>query len=210
MILPVMFYNWDNTTGESILVTPFLLDWSKPTETTRYQCFLPFFFRRLWEGNEQILFLPIYYRHHIKDASTGDIRDTTIMMPLFSSSTRLAADGTVSFERFMLFFPLFHRSRSLDEGMLAYDVLWPCLHYSQSPSGFNLRVLPLVWAFEDATVKGWQLAWARVIFPLFYRFETGDGLKLTIFFPFWFKLEGRTIGTAFSPSFLLPICGAVF
>ncbi len=195
-LCPLGLYWGSRDTGASFLLTPLLMDRFLPTDGTRHQWLLPVFFRRLWADNEEVLLLPVYYHRHLVDQATGAVHDTTAVVPFYMGTTHVAGDGTLTYARHMLFFPVFRRAYAPGEGAIAYDVLWPLAHYSRTPTSRNVRLLPLAWIYDDSAARGssWQVARARVFFPLFYSLEMGDGRKLTAFFPFWLKHQGADGG----------------
>jgi hypothetical protein len=196
-LCPLALYWGSRDTGASFLLTPLLMDCFRPTHGTRHQWLLPVFFRRLWADNEEVLLLPVYYHRHLVDQATGAVHDTTAIVPFYMGTTHVAADGTLTYARHMLFFPVFRRAYAPGEGAIAYDVLWPLAHYSRTPTSRNVRLLPLAWIYDDSAARGSgrQVARARVFFPLFYSLEMGDGRKLTAFFPFWLKHQGADGGS---------------
>jgi hypothetical protein len=195
----LVLYVRDKSTGGSALITPLLVDVFRPHANVRHQWLLPLFSRRLWDDNEEILLLPVYYHRHLKDDLTGALHDTTVVFPFYMGTTRVTPDGDLTYARHLLFFPLFRREHSPRDDAIAYDVLWPFLHYSRTPASFNVRALPLLWVYEDRAARAddgqFRMARARVHFPLYYAFETAAGRKFTALFPFWCKYEGRDIGT---------------
>lgn len=206
-LCPLALYWGSRDTGASFLLTPLLMDCFRPTHGTRHQWLLPVFFRRLWADNEEVLLLPVYYHRHLVDQATGAVHDTTAVVPFYMGTTHVAADGTLTYARHMLFFPVFRRAYAPVEGAIAYDVLWPLAHYSRTPTSRNVRLLPLAWIYDDSAARGSgrQVARARVFFPLFYSLEMGDGRKLTAFFPFWLKHQGADGGSVTVGTFgLLP------
>lgn len=192
---PLAIYHHNKMSGGSALFMHLLFDYFDPTRGERYQGILPIFFRRMWsKESEELLVLPIYYRRHLKDEFTNTTHDTNAVFPFYIGTTQVEADGSLTYARHILFFPLFHRHYSSAANAVSYDILWPLLHYSRDPTIFSLRALPLLWLYENVAAHGKQLTRARVLLPLIYSLELATKHRVTAFFPFWLKVEGPNFG----------------
>jgi len=187
MLLPLWY---SRRSDEERFATLFPLHYRWDTPDLRLRLTLPLHASYRSSAHDFDMIFPFWFRHQNLNEKT----DLYYLLPFYGAYTR-----GETYRRNFVLFPLYSGWRDRQSGESGWSLLWPLVHYEQTPTGFESWLLPLFWIDRsgDDTMtmalglwwsRHWEDGYFRLLAPLYIDYDR-NGSGQTHLLPLYSELH---------------------